>query len=721
MESLEARLLLTGDTSVADLGPSLESYFLANSNHHTHAEFQINESGRGYYVDNFYDQEQSLSDGHFHGDGHDHGCTCAACCGLLRTEAADQLNNDLLFAESADDQGGGSGSSESANVAVPISEIPQLSSNPSAPNTFYLDFLGERVVDTDWNRNDNDGLPIHARPYDTDGDVTTFSQTELDAIVEIWQRVSEDFAPFDINITTIEPPEAALEARRQAIRGIITTSVDDQDMGGTGEVWFPNAGGVAFVGSWLERGDVPVWIFQDKLPDTPKGVAEAVSHEFGHALGLSHHGDNNSAYYNGHGTGETSWAPIMGAGYRSSLTQWSDGKYESANNAQNDLQIITNSFNHVNYRADDHLEGNDHATMLEVVDGLVSSSGIIEQNNDYDTFGFEHEGGAVNLQITPSDIGGNLDVTVFLFDSYGDEIQEYSPEDSTSVTVAFADLEAGTYFLDVEGGGFSPDEGLGYSDYGSLGSYTIEGTLGVAVVVADTGGLYEINEGTDLILNGSASIGTSESSIFSWDLDGDGEYDDAEGEFVVVTWEQLGQLDNPIIDDGDYTVGLQVQGDGDLIGIAESTLRIANVGPVIEGLTPLQAIAGAPVTFELNVTDIEADPLNFSWELEGEFEFSTTPTITHTFDEPGEYTVNVSVGDDAPVVTEQTFTVIVSTGISGDADFDGRVTFADFLVLSSNFGQTGLAWTDGDFTGDGNVSFDDFLRLSENFGTGVTA
>jgi|GEM_PF-4220941 len=52
--------------------------------------------------------------------------------------------------------------------------------------------------------------------------------------------------------------------------------------------------------------------------------------------------------------------------------------------------------------------------------------------------------------------------------------------------------------------------------------------------------------------------------------------------------------------------------------------------------------------------------------------------------------------------------------IRGDIDLDGDVTFADFLVFSSSFGDAGL-WGEGDFTGDGWVNFDDFLYLSRNF------
>jgi len=52
----------------------------------------------------------------------------------------------------------------------------------------------------------------------------------------------------------------------------------------------------------------------------------------------------------------------------------------------------------------------------------------------------------------------------------------------------------------------------------------------------------------------------------------------------------------------------------------------------------------------------------------------------------------------------------------GDFDLDGEVTFADFLVLSSNFGSEG-GWKDGDVDGNGGVDFADFLVLSTTFGS----
>jgi len=52
----------------------------------------------------------------------------------------------------------------------------------------------------------------------------------------------------------------------------------------------------------------------------------------------------------------------------------------------------------------------------------------------------------------------------------------------------------------------------------------------------------------------------------------------------------------------------------------------------------------------------------------------------------------------------------------GDLDGDLDVDFADFLVLSTNFGKSEATSAEGDIDGDGAVSFADFLLLSANFG-----
>ncbi len=57
----------------------------------------------------------------------------------------------------------------------------------------------------------------------------------------------------------------------------------------------------------------------------------------------------------------------------------------------------------------------------------------------------------------------------------------------------------------------------------------------------------------------------------------------------------------------------------------------------------------------------------------------------------------------------------------GDTDLDRDVDFADFLILSSNFGSTDTGWAQGNFNGDADTGFADFLMLSANFGLDAAA
>ena len=67
-------------------------------------------------------------------------------------------------------------------------------------------------------------------------------------------------------------------------------------------------------------------------------------------------------------------------------------------------------------------------------------------------------------------------------------------------------------------------------------------------------------------------------------------------------------------------------------------------------------------------------------------------------------------------------TLAAANLIQGDADGNGKVEFADFVTLSSNFGQDGN-YQQGNFDLIAGVEFDDFLILSGNFGqtAGVAA
>ncbi|NEP54369.1 MAG: hypothetical protein F6K65_38500 [Moorea sp. SIO3C2] len=307
-------------------------------------------------------------------------------------------------------------------------EVFSLNSNPGADHIIYLDFDGHTTTGTKWN--DNDGNPIITPAYDTDGNTSNFSTAEKETIWHIWQRVAEDFIPFDVNVTTAQPSDDQLKKTgfsdaQWGIRVVI---------GGDGSWYQEGTGGVAYSNSFNDNIDTPAFVFsENRRQGDEESVAEAISHEAGHSLGLQHDGNISNEYYNGHSNGslETGWAPIMGEGSGRNLSQWSQGEYTGATNQEDDLDIITRK-NGFGYRQDDYSNSQIGAAALSFNDGQVETYGIIEKNNDIDWFTFNSTTGNIDLDIQPFERGPNLDILASLYNASGQLISTSNPIGSLS-------------------------------------------------------------------------------------------------------------------------------------------------------------------------------------------------------------------------------------------------------------------------------------------------
>jgi hypothetical protein len=382
------------------------------------------------------------------------GCGCAVCALPAVNTAYDQVSPQ---------------DADPVSALAPLNQTFQLHSLAGASHTIYLDFVGHTTSGTSWNSSFTGGSSFTTAAYDFTGDAG-FSNAELERIQYIWQRVAEDFAPFNVNVTTQDPGAAALSKSGAGdtawgIRVVI---------GGDGS-WYSPAGGVAYINSFNWSSDTPVFVFEDNLGNGhEKYTAEAISHEVGHSLGLGHDGNGSNAYYGGHGSGATGWAAIMGVGYYQPVTQWSRGEYPGANNPQDDLAIITGN-NGFGYRAD--AVGNTNATAVQLTSGTsVIVAGLIETNSDVDVFRFTTGAGAVNLTFSPAERGANLDMLVELYNSAGTLIATSNPLDALGASLQLT-LAAGDYYVHVSGTGKGDPLAGGYSDYGSLGQYSISGTV----------------------------------------------------------------------------------------------------------------------------------------------------------------------------------------------------------------------------------------------------
>lgn len=365
-------------------------------------------------------------------------------------------------------------------------QAPVLNSYPSANAVIFLDFDGHTVDGTSWNWR---GSPI----------VCAASGLNTEQVTQVYNRVAEDYRPFNINITT-DPTKFIAAPVDKRMRVIITPTSG----------WYGNtASGVAFIGSFTSGDDTPCFVFSGILRYDIKKITETISHESGHTLGLYHQSkyDSNcnkiTEYYAGQGTGEIGWAPIMGTGFNRNFTLWGNGPNSlGCTNYQSDLDIISSSQNGFGYRADDHDNEFDKATAALFFNNQFEVKGIIEQNIDSDLFRFTMPGrgrfhlNAIPYNAGPGNAGSNLDLQISLYNGSQALMNIYNPD---AFLNSFADtiLTAGNYYLKAEGKGnvYAPA-------YASLGSYSLNAIIKTGILLAmpklklngfQNGGIHKFN------------------------------------------------------------------------------------------------------------------------------------------------------------------------------------------------------------------------------------
>ncbi|MES2981164.1 MAG: InlB B-repeat-containing protein [Verrucomicrobiota bacterium] len=378
------------------------------------------------------------------------------------------------------------------SAAVPVSSPPIYNSKPGATRHIYLDFNGAIVSGKSWSETDDNGTPLNTsddttwnswdcHAWSIDADRATFSDTEQTKIQQMWQRISEDYAPFDVNVTTdVTYDPATYTGDKNKVGWLLFTPRTDKL---SARCPHYGSGGVAYTGVYGDGNFFaayqPAWV-TGETSTSASDMAEAASHEMGHNMGLTHDGRSSPAeeYYGGHAGAPPSWGPIMGTGYGRNLSQWSKGEYYNANQTQDDLLIISGR---VPYRSDDH--GNTPGTSTVLLSSTVNQSGIIERTNDADYFVFSTGAGTLTFnsntyRCVAETWGANLDVLLELYNSSNVLVASNNPAAEVNASISYA-AAAGTYYLVVKPSGAgtplsaSPS---GYAVYGSLGQYTITGT-----------------------------------------------------------------------------------------------------------------------------------------------------------------------------------------------------------------------------------------------------
>jgi hypothetical protein len=354
--------------------------------------------------------------------------------------------------------------------AVPT-DVFALSSRPGSTRTIYLDFDGATYTGTRWKN----GAEIVSPAYSIDADRATFSGAERAQVYLAWQTVAEDYAPFDVNVTTLRPDPSALTRTSSAdLTYGIPVVVSPTNSVGTG----CGCGGLSYVGIFGTVGATdyqPAWIFTNGSGTGGYNMGQIISHEVGHTFGLSHDGTSQASYY----AGGKGWGPIMGASYNRRASHWSTGEYADANNTEDDTAIIARTAPVV---------ADDHASSPAAATGLTAGTpvaGTITTRTDTDAFAFSAYG---RTALTVSGPAGysNLDARLTILSPQGVTIATFDPtadvtDDASMAATWLVDLPAtaASYVAVVDGTGMgAPSEAGRYSDYGSLGAYTVSLSTG---------------------------------------------------------------------------------------------------------------------------------------------------------------------------------------------------------------------------------------------------
>ena len=566
----------------------------------------------------------------------------------------------------------------------PDAQTFTLHSKAGATKVIYLDFKGHTTTGTSWNSSYTAGADIVTPPYDIDGNPASFGSQELANIQVIWQSVAEDYAPFDVDVTTEDP---GVEALRK-------TSATDQNygirvcIGGSSMDWLgSSSGGIAYLNSFGWDSDTPAFVFPAQLGGgNPKYVAEACAHESGHSFGLHHEGlTSGTEYY----TGQGDWAPIMGASYYVNITQWSRGDYAGANNTEDQLALISS---YVPYRPD--AVGNDMAHATSLSGTSLSAPGLIETSSDVDVYSFATGTGSVSLTAKAAGPStGNLNLFLTLYDSTGATVATTGPTASAQGVALSTSVAAGTYYVAINGVGSGDPLSTGFSNYGCIGQYALSGSVvsaGNQAPTAVTSNSAPLTGPGPLTVNFS-SAGSSDPdgtvASYNWNF-GDG------------TSSTIANPSHTYSTLGTYTATLKVTDNSGVISAPASVTVTVNANKVpvavASNSAPLTGPAPLAVAFSsAGSNDPDGTIASYSWSF-GDGYGSSGANPSHSYTANGTYTAKLTVTDNLGAVSAAA-SVIITVAVPNAAPTavaSANVT-TGVAPLAVTFSSTGSKDTDG--------------------------
>ena len=337
--------------------------------------------------------------------------------------------------------------------------------------TIYLNFKGATLSGTAWNGSSGS---ITALPFDLDGMPYSYSSAELQRIQYIWQRVAEDYAAFDVDVTTEAVPLDRI-TRSGSADDVFGTTVLITNRSG---VYSCSCGGVAYVGIFDDTSDYykPALVFYDALGSgNEKYVAEAISHEAGHNMGLAHDGYAGGGYYQGPGQRRHRLGadhgrrllPVAGAVEQGRVRHRQqcagrlcrDAVQRPAAARRRPWQQRGGTATRARRRRHQWR----HALSAAGRDRAADRHRRLRLRRPAPA--------AATFNVAPAARSANLDALMTLRDAAGTLLASANPTDALNASFSVTLPAAGTYYLSVQGTGKGDPLTTGYTNYGSIGQY----------------------------------------------------------------------------------------------------------------------------------------------------------------------------------------------------------------------------------------------------------
>jgi len=265
---------------------------------------------------------------------------------------------------------------------------------------------------------------------------------------------------------------------------------------------------------------------------------------------------------------------------------------------------------------------------------------------------------------------------------------------------------------------------MGFDAVSNSQSSVTAGTNGptACTPVASAGGPYTTPEGTDAALSAATTTENGDGPFtYEWDLDNDGQYDDATGKSVSFT--TVGQ-------DGVFTIGLRVTNANGFSSTTTTTVTVTNVAPGIS----MSSNGPKPENTTITVTGTISDPgwldpltATIDWgdgsseAISGTLEnvrpnATLTFTATHTYGDnsvAGGFTATVCANDDDTQTCRTIKLVIQNVDPTSAIDETGAIVFNGVPAF---LGQAGVPMP---FTGASADPGSDDVTLKWDFADGT--